>query len=156
MQSVRLVTKSNGEVGRTGRYKPNGERVEEIQDLGTKRSSKGFIGERDDPETGLTYLHARYYDPALARFVSPDWYDPTQPGVGTNRYAYSANDPVNKLDPGGNALFESTDEDGDSDGNARVMEFADGSEGPGGSYKDILAMRLSRNVMKELKASRRI
>lgn len=37
-------------------------------------------------------------------FIQPDWLDPTQPGVGTNRYSYSANDPVNKLDPNGNAF----------------------------------------------------
>ena len=39
-----------------------------------------------------------------ARFVSPDDWDPTKPGVGVNRYAYSQNDPVNKSDPNGHAL----------------------------------------------------
>ena len=63
--------------------------------------SKGYIGERHDPETGLVYLNARYYDPVLARFISPDWWDPNKPGVGTNRYAYSDNDPVNKADNNG-------------------------------------------------------
>lgn len=38
---------------------------------------------------------------AHARFISPDTWDPTMPGVGTNRYAYSQNDPVNKSDPNG-------------------------------------------------------
>jgi RHS repeat-associated protein len=64
---------------------------------------RGFIGERPDPETGLLYLNARYYDPALGRFISPDDWDPTLPGVGTNRYAYAGNDPVNKSDPNGHA-----------------------------------------------------
>lgn len=36
-----------------------------------------------------------------ARFISPDDWDPTKPGVGTNRYAYSENDPINKSDPNG-------------------------------------------------------
>lgn len=36
-----------------------------------------------------------------ARFVSPDTMDPTMPGVGTNRYAYAENDPINKSDPNG-------------------------------------------------------
>ena len=35
------------------------------------------------------------------RFISPDDWDPTLPGVGTNRYAYSQNDPINKSDPNG-------------------------------------------------------
>ena len=40
------------------------------------------------------------------RFPSPDWLDPPIPGIGTNRYAYAANDPVNKLDPGGNFFWD--------------------------------------------------
>lgn len=36
-----------------------------------------------------------------ARFISPDTMDPTMPGVGTNRYAYADNDPINKSDPNG-------------------------------------------------------
>jgi hypothetical protein len=38
---------------------------------------------------------------ANARFIQPDTWDPTIEGVGTNRYAYSGNDPVNKSDPNG-------------------------------------------------------
>lgn len=38
---------------------------------------------------------------ANARFIQPDNWDPTLPGVGTNRYAYSDNDPINKSDPNG-------------------------------------------------------
>ncbi|CAN7455504.1 RHS repeat-associated core domain-containing protein [Rhizobium sp. LjRoot254] len=38
---------------------------------------------------------------ANGRFISPDDWDPTKPGVGTNRYAYSENDPINKSDPNG-------------------------------------------------------
>ena len=64
--------------------------------------AKGFIGERYDADAGLMYLNARYYDPELALFIQPDWLDVTEQGVGTNRYAYANNDPVNKLDPNGN------------------------------------------------------
>jgi len=43
---------------------------------------------------------------ANARFISPDPTDPTLPGVGTNRYAYSLNDPINKSDPNGHVAGE--------------------------------------------------
>jgi RHS repeat-associated protein len=61
----------------------------------------GYINQRYDAETGLEYLNARYYDPLLARFLNPDTFDPTVGGVGTNRYAYSGNDPINGSDPSG-------------------------------------------------------
>jgi RHS repeat-associated protein len=76
---------------------------------------RGFIGERPDPETGLLYLNARYMDPVLGRFISADDWDTTLPGVGTNRYAYAGNDPVNKADPNGHsaeALILGTDQAG--------------------------------------------
>jgi RHS repeat-associated protein len=68
---------------------------------GTHQESKGYIGERHDAETGYVFLSARYYDPVLGRFISPDWWDPNLPGVGLARYTYSDNDPVNKSDPSG-------------------------------------------------------
>ncbi|PZF75042.1 hypothetical protein DK847_20345, partial [Aestuariivirga litoralis] len=65
---------------------------------------KGYINERYDPETGLQYLHARYYDPLLARFLTPDTWDPDLAGVDTNRYAYAGDDPVNGSDGNGHIL----------------------------------------------------
>jgi RHS repeat-associated protein len=66
--------------------------------------TKGYINERFDPETGLQDLHARYYDPDLARFISPDTWDPVIVGVDVNRYAYAGNDPVNGSDPNGHQV----------------------------------------------------
>ncbi|QPB22062.1 hypothetical protein ISN39_13925 [Rhizobium sp. 007] len=48
-------------------------------------------------------MNARLYDPAIARFISPDDGDPTK-GVGTNRYSYGDNDPDNKSDRNGHAV----------------------------------------------------
>ena len=67
--------------------------------------SRGYIGERYDAETGLQFLNARYYDPALGRFLSPDDWDPLLAGVGTNRYAYGFNNPINVFDPSGHHGF---------------------------------------------------
>ncbi len=65
----------------------------------TIRNGKAYIGETYDAETGLQYLHARYYDSLLGRFLSPDTWDPTLAGVDINRYAYALNDPINLSDP---------------------------------------------------------
>jgi RHS repeat-associated protein len=50
------------------------------------RESKGWLGERFDPETDLQDLNASYYDSELGMFFQPDWFELTQRGVGTNRY----------------------------------------------------------------------
>lgn len=59
----------------------------------------------------LTTLFAVFASQASAMFIQPDWLDPTQPGVGTNRYAYSGNDPINRLDPNGNNFVDKFFED---------------------------------------------
>ncbi len=66
------------------------------------RDKPGFTGHVDDHATGLTYMQARYYDPALGRFLSNDpvGFTPARPDM-FNRYAYAANDPVNNGDPDG-------------------------------------------------------
>jgi RHS repeat-associated protein len=98
LASVKVISNASGQEVKRTVYRPFGEKGPES---GTHAESKGWIGERHDAETGLIYLNARYYDPVIARFVSPDWWDPNKPGVGTNRYSYSDNDPVNKSDPSG-------------------------------------------------------
>ena len=57
----------------------------------------GFTG-REPDETGLVHMRARYYDPALGRFVSRD---PAGLSGGLNAYAYCGNNPVNCTDPSG-------------------------------------------------------
>ncbi|CAM5352502.1 hypothetical protein MAUB1S_06081 [Mycolicibacterium aubagnense] len=96
LASVRIVTDAAGAVVESTGYAAYGERL----NTGFQ-TQKGYIGERFDPETGLLYLNARYMDPALGRFLSPDDLDPVKEGVGTNRYAYAGNDPINKSDKNG-------------------------------------------------------
>ncbi|WP_217568752.1 RHS repeat-associated core domain-containing protein [Mesorhizobium sp. GbtcB19] len=96
LASVRMVTDSSGAITEATNYATYGERL----NTGFQ-TQKSYIGERFDPETGLLYLNARYMDPVLGRFISPDDWDPTKEGVGTNRYAYALNDPVNNADSNG-------------------------------------------------------
>ncbi len=58
-----------------------------------------FAGAQYDPETGLYYMNARFYDPQLGRFLQPDPY--AFIGSGPNLYAYVKNNPVNFTDPTG-------------------------------------------------------
>ncbi|MBD9597966.1 hypothetical protein IB270_34645, partial [Ensifer sp. ENS05] len=96
LSSVRQVTDASGNLVEQNGYAAYGEPTNNAM-----RTQKGYIGERFDPETGLQYLNARYYDPKFGRFISPDDWDPNKPGVGTNRYAYAGNDPINNSDPNG-------------------------------------------------------
>jgi RHS repeat-associated protein len=54
-----------------------------------------FPGQWWDNESGLYYSLYRYYDPSVARFISPD---PLRVSAGLNLYAYTGN-PVNRADP---------------------------------------------------------
>jgi len=109
LSSVRRITDATGALTRSSVYEPFGKQVETVVAPLSPSEPKGWIGEITDPETGLTYLHARYYDAELGRFLSPDWWDVSDPGVGTDRYGYSLGDPVNKSDPNGHNFAEWTD-----------------------------------------------
>ncbi|MFD3517165.1 RHS repeat-associated core domain-containing protein [Streptomyces sp. NPDC058657] len=49
--------------------------------------------------TGLYHLGPRYYDPRIGRFTSPD-----PSGQEKNPYLYAEGDPVNRIDPAGQAV----------------------------------------------------
>jgi RHS repeat-associated protein len=67
-----------------------------------------YRGEQYDPDLGLYYLRARYYNPNTGRFLSRDpvdgqFYDPKT----LHKYLYANGDPVNASDPSGKgAIFE--------------------------------------------------
>ena len=64
-----------------------------------------FTGKEEDQETGLYYHGARYYDPGIGRFISPDAIiqDLSDPQT-LNRYSYARNNPLKYVDPDGNAF----------------------------------------------------
>ncbi|HEV2147522.1 MAG TPA: RHS repeat-associated core domain-containing protein [Longimicrobiaceae bacterium] len=86
---------STGALVNQYRYSPFGE-AEVVREQ--VENPLRFTAREYDAETGLYYYRARYYDPALARFISED---PIGLEGGINPYAYAGNDPVNFTDPFG-------------------------------------------------------
>ena len=99
--STAALTDSSGTVTATYKYDV----------FGAVRSSTGtgstdfrFAGQQDDPALGYQYLRARYYDPAIGRFISKDAFGGFRGGPQSqNSYAYALNSPVTHIDPTGNA-----------------------------------------------------
>ena len=61
-----------------------------------------YCGEYYDSESGTIYLRARYYDPAIGRFISRDSVtgENTDP-LSLNLYTYCHNNPIIGIDPSG-------------------------------------------------------
>ena len=93
------MTTASGAIAETTNYMPFGEQREHT---GSNISNYKFTDQELDPETGLYYYGARYYDPIIGRFISPDSIvqDPFDPQT-LNRYTYCRNNPLIYIDPSG-------------------------------------------------------
>ncbi|MGE0452525.1 MAG: RHS repeat-associated core domain-containing protein [Vicinamibacteria bacterium] len=65
-------------------------------ELGAAEAGYAFTGREWDPDTGLYYYRARYYDPKVGRFVSED---PIGFSGGANFFGYVGANPTNFRDP---------------------------------------------------------
>ena len=97
--SVTANTWYNGMVTDVYQYDPYGR-----MELGGEGHTDfyGYRAESYNPNTGLEYLRARYYNADKGRFFQEDTYlgDITEP-LTLNQYAYVKNSPLNYADPGG-------------------------------------------------------
>ncbi len=132
--SSNIITDAYGAVYQHLEYFPYGETwIEEGGSYGGNTPGYKFTGKELDPETGLYYYGARYYDPILSRWISADpslgkylpnlldvrqlrgdW-DPEKdlPGGGgvftplnLDGFAYTLNNPVVQTDPDGNFAWK--------------------------------------------------
>ncbi len=105
---------------------------------GSDGNRQKFTGYERDPESGLDYAHARYYENMQGRFTSSD------PFAGSmnlrnpqslNRYTYVRNNPVKLVDPSGldGAKFSMDSLDGDD-----IQNFIN-SQGDGAGEANVLA-----------------
>jgi RHS repeat-associated protein len=94
VNSVTAVTGHNGGTIQSVKYAAFGT----VQsNAGSSPSRLKYTG-REDDGTGLYYYRARYYDPAIGRFISED---PKGFDAGINFLSYVRNNPVNAVDPSG-------------------------------------------------------
>ena len=90
---------ASGTIIATYEYAPYGTAV---ASMSPAPNGPGYTGHVNDPESGFVYMQARYYDPAVGRFLS---LDPIGPGAGNefnfNRFNYASNNPIANIDPDG-------------------------------------------------------
>jgi len=101
--SSNIITNQAGNLIQNCEYLPYGEFSTRT---GVSTTHYYFTGKELDDETGLMFYGARYYDPQLGRFITPDSivqapYDPQS----FNRYSYCRNNPINLVDPTGHSFL---------------------------------------------------
>jgi RHS repeat-associated protein len=96
LNSVASLTNSSGALAQSYTYDSYGKIT---ASTGTLTNPFQYTGREFDPETGIYYYRARYYDQSGGRFLSED---PKQFAGGTvDFYDYVGNNPVNMRDPEG-------------------------------------------------------
>jgi len=103
--NIRALTDDSGYVTDTYAYSAFGE---VLSRTGSTVNPYQYTSQQFDALTGLYSLRARYYDPTFGRFLSQDTYPyKFSNPVELNRYVYTANNPVNAIEPSGHdALVE--------------------------------------------------
>jgi RHS repeat-associated protein len=94
-----ITTGQTGAVLQRASYTPYGEAAAGSSPI----PEFGFTGQRFVSSVGIYDYGARFYDPALGRFLQPDSLvpEPFDP-QSLNRYSYVRNSPTNRIDPTGN------------------------------------------------------
>lgn len=93
---------ANGNITARFEYTPYGVSV---PSMGAAPNGVGYTGHVNDPESGLVYMQARYYDPVVGRFLSVDPVGPHASNVfNINRYNYANNNPYKYIDPDGRCV----------------------------------------------------
>ena len=125
-------------------------------------TARGYTCHEHMDEFGLINMNARIYDPSLGMFISVDplaeeYYD-------TYPYAYCGGDPVNAVDPTGEAWYRYKDQNGnwiyewkeninsqgDADGLGKDAEFIDFTHMDGDAYYSLFGNRLIKGTVEAM------
>ena len=91
----------NGNITATRKYDVYGAVRSSTGTSTSKHKFVGSLGHPSEDETGLTYMRARYYDPAVGRFSSQD------PACQRhNWFNYCHNNPINHIDASGRSEID--------------------------------------------------
>jgi RHS repeat-associated protein len=95
--STRALTDSNGHPTNTYNYDAYGNLQGTTAAAAAATNPLLYAGQYTDPESGLQYLRARYYDPATGQLITSD------PLTSETRqpYSYANDNPINGADPTG-------------------------------------------------------
>ncbi len=99
LNSTVLVTDEAGRTTASVAYLPYGA-IDQAHSSGTDNFRPKFLSQEWDAQSGMYRLGARFYDPALGRFLTPD---PAR--QYKSPYIYSGNNPVTYVDPSGEFAF---------------------------------------------------
>jgi len=99
--SITELTDASGSVVKSYKYNSFGEIYTQS---GAINQPFSFTGREYDPESGLYYYRARYYDPAMGIFIGKDPIGFA--GGDGNLFRYVLNDPINLFDPLGLYWFK--------------------------------------------------
>lgn len=95
--SVSELIDNSGRISESYAYDAFGNRTIQIEGSGNPYT---YDGEYTDGETGLIFLRARYYDPAIGRFLSNDIRMGSQGDPQSlNPFVFVRNNPINFVDP---------------------------------------------------------
>jgi len=101
--STRLLTDTSGAVTDTYLYDAYGTL---LTSTGSTPNDYLYCGEQFDPDLGMYYLRARFYQPQTGRFWTMDSWEGTQTDpLSLHKYLYAADDPVNMVDPSGQSAI---------------------------------------------------
>ncbi|MFN8446855.1 MAG: RHS repeat-associated core domain-containing protein [Caldilineaceae bacterium] len=100
--STVLETNASGAVVNDEKYKAYGKQ----RDTGTVSTDHRFTGQKEDA-SGLQYFNARFYDPVIGMFVSPDTIVPDAGNVfDYNRFMYARGNAMKYNDPSGHCIWD--------------------------------------------------
>ena len=101
--STSLATEANGAVV------PNSRQLYDawgnVRVRGDLQTDIGYTGQREDVSINAMFYRARFYSPALGRFLSADTIVPSpNDPQSLNRFAYTLNNPIKYMDPSGHSV----------------------------------------------------